>query len=146
MDSAQFPTALNSPEHTTHAISIHRAIHNLTDWFIQNPLSDILSLIYAGQDLYTYSALDRVCISNATHPHMKFDVLCDIITGITSNLSISKFGQYMTETIASSFGATVLNKESLSQPVAIAVTVMCGFFALNLLVIALYLARSKLQR
>jgi len=52
----------------------------------------------------------------------------------------------MTETIASSFGATVLNKESLSQPVAIAVTVMCGFFALNLLVIALYLARSKLQR
>ncbi len=146
MDSAQFPTALNSPENTTLAISIGRTIQNLTDWFIQNPFSNIFSLIDAGQDLYAYSALDNVCISNATHPHMKFDVLCDITTDITSNLSISKSGQYMTETPASSFGATVFNRDSLSKQVAIAVKVMCGFFALNLLVIALYLARSKLQR
>lgn len=145
MDSANFPAVLKSPDSTTLALSIGRTIPNLTDWFVHDPFSDILSLVDAGQDLYAYSALDHVCISNATHPHMQFDVLCDITTGITRNLSISKSGQYMTEATAASFGATVFNTDSLSTQVAIAVKVMCGFFALNLLIIAVFLARSKIQ-
>ena len=146
MDSADFPGALNSPDITGLSISIGRAIPNLTDWFVQNPFSNILSLMDAGQGLYAYSELDNVCISNATHPHMHFDVLCDITMDITSNLSISKSGQYMTEATAASYGATVFNRDSLSKQVATAVKVMCGFFALTLLIIIVYLAKSKLQQ
>ncbi len=143
MDIANLPAALNTTDTNNLTITVNAAIPNLTQFFTDNPLYALTDLFYAGKDLFTYSSFDFVCLSNGTDDTMQYDVLCDTTN---DELSISKSGEYMTEANAASFGAIVFSEDRISTQVATAIKALCGFFGLNLLIIVIYLAKSKWQK
>jgi len=82
-----------------------------------------------------------VCHSKGYDKKVSFDTLCD--TSQYPFLSVTRAGQYMTEFTASANGATVFHADAISTQVATAIEALSAFFGVVLLIIIIYLVRSK---
>lgn len=72
-----------------------------------------------------------------------FNTLCDTTLGL--NLSVTKLGDYLTEAIAASNGATIFGIDLYSKQVATSIEVLFAFFGLVLVLIIIYMIRTKLR-
>jgi len=113
LDYNNFPQALTSNEDYT--IIINSTIVDLTQYFSQNPDQDIIDLLVLNDtntatNLFGYDTLSYVCQSREDDAAMPFDTLCDISCAST-NLSVTKTGQYLTEATASTNGAMVFHAD-----------------------------------
>jgi len=90
----------------------------------------------------SYYDLAIVCYSTYSEGSA-FDTLCDTTLGL--NLSVTKTGEYMTEAIAASNGATIFGVDLFSKQVATSIEVLSAFFGLVLVLIIVYLIRTKLK-
>ena len=113
LDYNNFPQALTSNEDYT--VIINSTIVDLTQYFSQNPDQDIIDLLVLNDtntatNLFGYDTLSYVCQSREDDAAMPFDTLCDISCAST-NLSVTKTGQYLTEATASTNGAMVFHAD-----------------------------------
>lgn len=146
MDETNLPTAIDpraDPE--TLAVNVTYDIPDLAAFLNTNELTvwDLLPNI-SFTELFSYYQLGFFCLSHETEESMKFDVLCDAATQSSAgNLSVSKTGEYIRAVTASDSGAVLFDTDITAQQVAKAIKALAGVFAFILLVIIIFLIKSK---
>lgn len=147
---AGFPENLPTADYTNLTIPISTAellpYTSLTEFYEADPVSNWITDLFVtsgvqSNSLQPYSGFTYRCNSRGNNTKVKFSTLCDV----TQGLSVTKTGEYMTEATASLSGATVFSADIVSTQVATAVEALSGFFALVLVIIIIYLIRSKMK-
>ena len=148
MPEASFPQILPTTDYDTFTIPINASFlspyTSLTAFYQADPTNYITDLIApqsVSNALVPYAGFSYMCHSKGNDKQVAFDTLCD--TSQYPALSITKTGQYMTEGTASANGATVFRADIISKQVATAIEALSAFFGLVLLIIIVYLIRSK---
>lgn len=147
---AGFPENLPTTDYTNLTIPISTAellpYTSLTEFYEADPVSNWITDLFVtsgvqSNSLQPYSSFTYRCNSRGNNTKDKFNTLCNV----TQDLSVTKTGEYMTEATASLSGATVFSADIVSTQVATAVEALSGFFALVLVIIIIYLIRSKMK-
>jgi len=148
MPQVSFPQILPTTDYDTFTIPINASAlspyTSLTAFYSGAPTNYITDLIApqgTNNALVPYAGFTYMCHSKGYDKKVSFDTLCD--TSQYPLLSVTRAGQYMTEFTASANGATVFHADAISTQVATAIEALSGFFGLVLLIIIIYLVRSK---
>ncbi len=149
MPQSSFPSALPTTDSVGLTIPINSSLlapyTSLTKFYEASDdhrITDLISTPGNQTDLLSYYDLAIVCYSTYSEGSA-FDTLCDTTLGL--NLSVTKTGEYMTEAIAASNGATIFGVDLFSKQVATSIEVLSAFFGLVLVLIIVYLIRTKLK-
>lgn len=95
--------------------------------------------------LWAYPQLSDFCLSSDITSGMSFDVLCDSsVNSSVGLLSVSKTGSNIRLTTAADSGAVLFDADITAQQVSLAIRAMAGVFAFILLLIVIFLVKSKL--
>ena len=149
MSQSSFPSALPTSDSETFTIPINNSLlapyASLTEFYdasSDNRITNLISIPGNQSGLVSYYDLAIVCYS--THYELAaFNTLCDTTQGF--NLSVTKAGQYMTESTAASSGATIFGTDLVSIQVATSIEALSGFFGLVLVCIIVYLIKTKVK-
>ena len=143
-DQANLPQAIDpeaNPE--TFEVNVTYDIPDLAE-FLVNSGTDVYNLLSNASftELMPYDGLNYVCLSNETAEAMSFNVLCDQ-SNSSANLSVSKAGDYISAMNAADSSAVLFDVEITAQQVSKAIKALAGVFAFILLVIVVFLLKSK---
>lgn len=144
MDATNFPTAIDSSlTENSLDVDVSYDIVDLADFVGTNgPIFDLLPNS-SFVNLFPYTS-NYFCMSNETEETMKFNVLCDSASqSEKGNLSVSKTGEYIRAVTASQSGATLFEGDLTAKQVSKAIEALGGIFAFIVLVIAIFLIKSK---
>ena len=103
--------------------------------------------IAAVQQLWAYPDLPYFCLPNNTASIMKFSTLCDrtpnTVSALGSSTSVSNTGSYIMASTSASVGAVIFSNDTTAQQVSMAIKTLAGVFALILVIIVIFLVKSK---
>jgi len=149
MPQSSFPDALPTADSAGLTIPINSSqlapYTSLTEFYQASDdhrITDLISTPGNQTDLLSYYDLDIVCFSTYSEG-AAFNTICDTTLGL--NLSVTKTGDYMTEAVAASNGATIFGVDLYSKQVATSIEVLSAFFGLVLVLIIFYMITTKLK-
>lgn len=146
MDVTQFPDAIDPrADPVTLAVNVSYNIPDLGAYLTsyEVTLFDLLQNDSFTQ-LFPLSILNYFCLSSETEEGMQFNVLCDAsVEASAGNLSVSRTGEYIRAVTASESGAVLFDTDLTAEQVSKAIKALAGVFAFVLLVIVIFLVKSK---
>lgn len=147
MDVNNLPVAIDpraDPE--TLAVNISFAIPGDLGLYLMTNQYTIMDILPNSSytQLKSLANLNYFCLSHETEEKMKFDVLCDASTETAAgNLSVGRSGEYIRAVTAAETGAVLFDTDLTAQQVSKAIKALAGVFAFILLVIVIFLIKSK---